>query len=105
MILHASFQQSSQVRQSHCASVGGAGRSCVAPQSVRSGSPVEASRSCSWTAWRCPSTGNHQNIRGGGNTASGDNLTELHRHTAHPRHRTIPGIAALQERITHTLAA
>lgn len=34
-----------------------------------------------------------------------DNLTELHRHTAHPRHRSIPGIAPLHDRITHTLAA
>ena len=34
-----------------------------------------------------------------------DNLTELQRHTAHPRHRSVPGIAPLQERITQTLAA
>ncbi|MGH3909051.1 MAG: hypothetical protein ACRDTE_33470 [Pseudonocardiaceae bacterium] len=33
-----------------------------------------------------------------------DNLTELHRQTAHPRHRTVPGIAPLHEHITQTLA-
>jgi hypothetical protein len=34
-----------------------------------------------------------------------DNLTELHRHTTHPRHRSVSGIAPLRERITQTLAA
>ena len=34
-----------------------------------------------------------------------DNLTELQRLAAHPRHRSVPGIALLHERITQTLAA
>lgn len=34
-----------------------------------------------------------------------DSLTELRRHTAHPRYRTVPGLAPLRDRITRTLAA
>lgn len=34
-----------------------------------------------------------------------DNLTELHRLAGHPRHRSMSGVAPLQQRITETLAA
>lgn len=34
-----------------------------------------------------------------------DSLTELRGHTAHPRYRTVPGLAPLRDRITRTLAA
>ena len=34
-----------------------------------------------------------------------DNLTELQRHTAHPRHHSVPGVAPLHDRIAHALAA